>query len=136
MQMSYGEILRSYKEAKNPKAQIRVLAELNDVSKSEIAKILYEAGAIGKSAFGQYYRQSKARSAAPADAEKVPTPAEMPSDAPAVPATAPVPEAVLKMTRGALREMQSAYERARGVVRQYEEMEAFLAAAEKKAKAE
>lgn len=134
MQMSYGEIVRSYKEAKNPKAQIRVLAELNAVSKSEIAKILYEAGAINKMTYGQYQRQSKARSAAPADTEKVPTPAEMPNEAPAVPATPlTVPETVVEMVKGALSELKSAYGNAKRVVTQYEEMEAFLAAAEKKA---
>lgn len=134
MQMSYGEIVRSYKEAKNPKAQIRVLAELNAVSKSEIAKILYEAGAINKMTYGQYQRQSKKRDAAPADTEKVPTPAEMPNEAPTVSATAlTVPETVVEMVKGALSELKSAYGNAKRVVTQYEEMEAFLAAAEKKA---
>ena len=40
-----------------------------------------------------------------------------------------VPEAVIEMTRGALKEMKSAYERAKNAVAQYEEMEAFLSAA-------
>ena len=40
MQMSYGEIVRSYKEAKEPRKQIGILAELNAVGKDEIAKIL------------------------------------------------------------------------------------------------
>lgn len=38
--MTEFEIRKSYKEAKNPKAQIRILAELNCCSVSDIKKIL------------------------------------------------------------------------------------------------
>lgn len=40
MQMSVGEIQRSYNTAKNKKAQIGILAELNDCSVEEIEKII------------------------------------------------------------------------------------------------
>ena len=40
MQMSVGEIKRSYDEAKNKKTQISILAELNCCTKEEIAKII------------------------------------------------------------------------------------------------
>ena len=59
MQMSYGEIVRSYKEAKEPKKQIGVLADLNAVGRDEIAKILYDAGEINKMTYGQYQRHGK-----------------------------------------------------------------------------
>ena len=59
MQMSYGEIVRSYKEAKEPKKQIGILADLNAVGKDEIAKILYNAGEINKMTYGQYQRHGK-----------------------------------------------------------------------------
>ena len=59
MQMSYGEIVRSYKEAKEQKKQIGILADLNAVGKDEIAKILYDAGEINKRTYGQYQRHGK-----------------------------------------------------------------------------
>lgn len=59
MQMSYGEIVRSYKEAKEQKKQIGILADLNAVGKDEIAKILYDAGEINKMTYGQYQRHGK-----------------------------------------------------------------------------
>lgn len=40
MQMSVGEIKRSYDEAKNKKTQIGILAELNCCTKEEIVKII------------------------------------------------------------------------------------------------
>ena len=43
-----------------------------------------------------------------------------------------VPEAVIEMVKDTLAELKSAYGNAKKVVTQYEEMEAFLAAAEKK----
>lgn len=127
MQMSYGEIVRSYKEAKEPKKQIGVLADLNAVGKDEIAKILYDAGEISKMVYGQYQRHGKkAKKTEPTDTEE-PTESEKQKAAPPTPFA--VPEAVIEMTRGALKEMKSAYERAKNAVAQYEEMEAFLAAA-------
>ena len=39
-----GEIVRNYRQAKDPKAQIRVLAELNACTKDEIMAVLREAG--------------------------------------------------------------------------------------------
>lgn len=48
MQMTEGEILRSYREAKNPKEQINVLAELNAVPKDTIIDILKKQGVDGR----------------------------------------------------------------------------------------
>ena len=48
MQMTEGEIFRSYKEAKNPKEQIKVLAELNAVPKEIIVDILKKQGVDGR----------------------------------------------------------------------------------------
>ena len=146
MQMSYGEIVRSYKEAKEPKKQIGILAELNAVGKDEIAKILYDAGEINKMTYGQYQRHGK-------KAVKTETPTAAETCAQAAPdgdfcraeeastRTAPdagpyrrhgavhVPEAVIEMVKDTLAELKSAYGNAKKVVMQYEEMEAFLAAA-------
>ena len=44
LQMAEGDIVRDYRQAKDPKAQIRVLAELNACPKDEIEAILREAG--------------------------------------------------------------------------------------------
>ena len=48
MQMSEGEILRNYKEAKNPTAQVKVLAELNAVPDYRIVDILKKQGVDGR----------------------------------------------------------------------------------------
>lgn len=42
LHMTNDEIIRSYKEAKNPSSQIKVLAELNACRKSDIEKILVD----------------------------------------------------------------------------------------------
>ena len=42
--MTDGEILRSYKTAKNPAAQIKVLAELNSCKPAEIVNVLISQG--------------------------------------------------------------------------------------------
>lgn len=44
MTMTPEEIVRDYKQAAKPMNQIKILAELNGCSNSEIAKILIEAG--------------------------------------------------------------------------------------------
>lgn len=133
MQMSCGEIVRSYKEAKEPKKQIGILAELNAVGKDEIAKILYDAGEISKMTYGQYQRHGKkAVKTEPTETAEVceqSAPDGEPCRVPEKAENVQVPEAVIEMTRGALKEMKSAYERAKNAVAQYEEMEAFLAAA-------
>lgn len=145
MQMSYGEIVRSYKEAKEPKKQIGILADLNAVGKDEIAKILYDAGEISKMTYGQYQRHGKkavkaeptetaevceqdAGDGEPCRAEEASTQTATDAGPYRMPGDMQVPEAVIEMTRGALKEMKSAYERAKNAVAQYEEMEAFLAA--------
>lgn len=48
MRMTDNEILRSYREAKNPKDQIQVLADLNCVSKWEIVSLLRNMGVDGR----------------------------------------------------------------------------------------
>lgn len=44
MQMTEGEIVRSYKEAKNKSQQVGILAELNCCSKEKIIEILKQEG--------------------------------------------------------------------------------------------
>lgn len=44
MEMTKGEITRAYREAHNKSEQIKILAELNCCEKSEIEKILKDAG--------------------------------------------------------------------------------------------
>lgn len=48
MEMSEEEIVRSYRQAANPKKQIGVLAELNLTNTSEIRKILERNGAMAR----------------------------------------------------------------------------------------
>lgn len=55
MQMTDSEILREYKEAKDPKAQVKILADENVVSIWEMATHLKEIGAdIKLNWFGKY----------------------------------------------------------------------------------
>lgn len=147
MQMSYGEIVRSYKEAKEPKKQIGILAELNAVGKDEIAKILYDAGEISKMTYGQYQRHGKKAVNNKNNTDTSSTASGPPSPAgegtertacaekndPRKPTkeidNVHVPEAVIEMVKDTLAELKSAYGNAKKVVTQYEEMEAFLAAA-------
>lgn len=42
--MTDEEIISSYKNAQNPKAHVQVLAELNGVSKHDMAKKMYDLG--------------------------------------------------------------------------------------------
>ncbi len=44
MQMTNGEIVASYRQAKNKKEQVKILAELNACNVEEITKILVEGG--------------------------------------------------------------------------------------------
>ena len=134
MQMSYGEIVRSYKEAKEPKKQIGILAELNAVGRDEIAKILYDAGEISKMTYGQYQRHSKKGEKTEMNGAEEPAESEKQKAAPPTPLA--VPEAVIEMVKDTLAELKSAYGNAKKVVTQYEEMEAFLAAATAAGKAE
>ena len=146
MQMSYGEIVRSYKEAKEPKKQIGIFAELNAVGKDEIAKILYDAGEINKMTYGQYQRHGKkAVKTEPTEtaevceqdagdgeqcrAEEASTRTAPDAGPYKVTGDIQVPEAVIEMVKDTLAELKSAYGNAKKVVTQYEEMEAFLAAA-------
>ena len=134
MQMSYGEIVRSYKEAKEPKKQIGILADLNAVGKDKIAKILYDAGEISKMTYGKYQRHAgKAEKAETAVAEE---PAESEKQEAAPPTPLAVPETVIEMVTDTLARLSCAYDDAKRVVVQYEEMEAFLTAARAADKAE
>lgn len=127
MQMSYGEIVRSYKEAKEQKKQIGILADLNAVGKDEIAKILYDAGEINKMTYGQYQRHGKKAVKTETNVAEGPAKSEKQKTAP--PTSLTVPETVIEMVQDTLTELKSAYGNAKKVVTQYEEMEAFLAAA-------
>lgn len=44
MDMSIEDICRSYREAKNKREQIKILADLNCTSKEEILKVLVDCG--------------------------------------------------------------------------------------------
>ena len=44
LQMTVGEIVRSYREAKNKAAQVQILADLNMCSKEAIRRVLVEGG--------------------------------------------------------------------------------------------
>lgn len=113
MQMSYGEIVRSYKEAKEPKKQIGILADLNAVGKDEIAKILYDAGEISKMTYGQYQRHGKkAVKTEPTKTAEVceqVASAGKPCRAPEKAENVHVPEAVIEMVKDTLAELKSAY---------------------------
>ncbi len=71
MQMTNGEIVRSFREAKNPKQQITVLADLNATDKASIAQILYEAGELSAQTVGQY-RRGKRKTAKGSEAASPP----------------------------------------------------------------
>lgn len=113
MQMSYGEIVRSYKEAKEPKKQIGILADLNAVGKDEIAKILYNAGEINKMTYGQYQRHGKkAVKTEPTETAEVceqSAPDGEPCRVPEKAENVHVPEAVIEMVKDTLAELKSAY---------------------------
>ena len=61
MEMTNEEIVRSYRQAEDPRRQIRILSELNAVKQSAIAEILRTAGETVPSLRGR---------ARPVDAEK------------------------------------------------------------------
>ena len=107
MQMSYGEIVRSYKEAKEPKKQIGILADLNAVGKDVIAKILYDAGEINKMTYGQYQRHGKKAVKTETNAAEEPAESEKQKTAP--PTSLTVPAAVIEMVKDTLAELKSAY---------------------------
>lgn len=48
MWMDRGQVVREYKQAKNKRMQIGILAELNNCYKEEIVKILVEEGILEK----------------------------------------------------------------------------------------
>lgn len=54
MQMTDSEIIKSWREAKKPKDQVKVLAELNDVPQKKIVEILYCNGCLSGQAIYQY----------------------------------------------------------------------------------
>jgi hypothetical protein len=76
MQMTDSEILREYKEAKDPKAQVEILADENVVSIWEMATHLKKIGAdINLNWFFKYNPQNANRIKAP-QSVKVPEPEE------------------------------------------------------------
>lgn len=100
----------------------------------------YDAGEINKMTYGQYQRHGKkAVKTEPTETAEVceqvapdGEPCRMPEKAENV----HVPEAVIEMVKDTLAELKSAYGNAKKVVVQYEELEAFLAAATAAGKAE
>ena len=59
MEMTKGDILKSYEEAKDKRAQVRILAQLNLPSQEHIVEILREQGVDGR-AF-QWLHPSRAK---------------------------------------------------------------------------
>lgn len=59
MEMTKGDILKSYEEAKNKREQVRILAQLNLTSQERIVEILREQGVDGR-AF-QWLHPSRAK---------------------------------------------------------------------------
>lgn len=78
MTMTKEEIVRDYMQAKTPRKQIGILAELNACKKSEIVEILKEAGTKLP---GNYYNKPPKPALAPAEEPK-----EMAESAVAAPA--------------------------------------------------
>ena len=66
MQMTHEEIVRDYNAAKNKSRQIKVLADLNQTSPSEIRAILAEAGVEGVKKPEKIMPRKKPESEAPA----------------------------------------------------------------------
>lgn len=117
MQMTNGEIVRSFREAKKPKQQITVLADLNATDKVSIAQILYEAGELSAQTVGQYRR---GRRKAAKGAETTPSPAAEKEPEKSIPAS------VLYLVKQEIQHLQEAYENAKNITTRYEELQAFL----------
>lgn len=75
MQMTNEEIVRDYKAAANKQKQVRILADLNQTSPSEILTVLAEAGVAGVKKPEKIMPRKKPAAVAPA-----------PEPAPVVPA--------------------------------------------------
>ena len=71
MNMTPAEIVRDYTQAANKSKQIKILADLNQVSPGEIKAVLAEAGVEGIEAPKRIMRR-KAAPAAPATAKEEP----------------------------------------------------------------
>ena len=87
MMMDPGEIVRTYKAAKDPKEQVKILAELNCTSTKAIAVLLQDAGCqVDKRylAGNPHERAPKASEDKPEVAER---PAEIPMKESSVPQT-------------------------------------------------
>lgn len=118
MQMTNGEIVRSFREAKNPKQQITVLADLNATDKASIAQILYEAGELSAQTVGQYRRGSRKVTKGAVTAPSPPT-AEKETEK-------SIPASVLYLVKQEIQRLQEAYENAKNITTRYEELQAFL----------
>lgn len=118
MQMTNGEIVRSFREAKNPKQQITVLADLNATDKASIAQILYEAGELSAQTVGQY-RRGKRKTAKGSEAASPPPTAEKELEK-------SIPASVLYLVKQEIQHLQEAYENAKNITTRYEELQAFL----------
>lgn len=118
MQMTNGEIVRSFREAKNPKQQITVLADLNATDKASIAQILYEAGELSAQTVGQYRRGRRKVTKGVVTAPSPPTAEKEPEKS--------IPASVLYLVKQEIQHLQEAYENAKNITTRYEELQAFL----------
>lgn len=134
MQMSYGEIVRSYKESKNPKNQVKILAELNACDKKTIVGILNDAGVLDKKTQGAYRRSGllPREEAQPEAVEEV-KPVEPDGDdgIPPVSETQEsagrIPQSVVLLAEKELDKMRFSYQDAKITVEKYEELLDFVA---------
>ena len=121
MQMSYGEIVRSYKESKNPKNQVKILAELNACDKKTIVGILNDAGVLDKKTQGAYRRSGLLpREEAQPEAVEELKPVEPDGDD-------GIPQSVVFLAQKELDRLRPAYQDAKITVEKYEELLDFVA---------
>lgn len=74
MTMTNEEIVRDWKQAKSPKDQVQILADLNQCHKKDIVKILFDSGVLSGTAIYQYRKSGLLPQAA--DTESVKNAAE------------------------------------------------------------
>lgn len=78
MEMTNGDILKSYEEAKNKREQVRILAQLNLTSQERIVEILREQGVDGRAFQWLHPNRKKkpvtveAKAEPPVEAQKAP----------------------------------------------------------------
>lgn len=115
MTMTNSEIVRDFKSAKNPWAQVEILADLNLCTKEAIVDILKNEGAISAQSAGQWKRGQKEKEATLATtpkAEEMPKPVEVKPD--------PVPAFVLNAVCEWLSDNNERYKNAKAFIVEYE----------------